>query len=132
MQFGGLSVPLGDLEPIVRQMLAPSVERDPCESLDDVIADIESGQAIAWLISDGASVRGVVVTQILEGSKAKQLFIRHVAGEGVADWLHFLETIETWARSIGCQTIELIGREGWERLLGWNRQAVLLRKDLRA
>lgn len=130
MNFGGLTVPLGDLEPVVRQMLAPSVERDPCESLDDVIADIENGQAIAWLISDGAVVRGVVVTQVLEGSKAKQCFVRHCAGEGIRDWLHFLDTIETWARSIGCETIELIGREGWQRLLGWSRQAVLLRKVL--
>lgn len=130
MNFGVLTVPLGNVEPMVRQTLAASVQKDPCESLDDVIAAVEDGRALCWAISDEVALRGVVVTEIVEGSKARQCFIRHCAGEGIRDWLHFLNVIEAWAASDGCDTIELIGREGWERLLGWERKAVLLRKDL--
>lgn len=130
MEFGGLTVPLGPVEPQVREAIAPSVARDPCESLDDVMRDIAEGKAIAWAITEGAALRGVVVTQVLEGSAGKQCFIRHCSGTDIRHWLHFLAVIEDWARSEGCATIELIGRPGWERLLGWHRQAVLLRKAL--
>jgi hypothetical protein len=39
--------------------------------------------------------------------------------------------IEAWARSIGCDTMLIMGRPGWQRALeGYRRTAVVLEKKL--
>jgi hypothetical protein len=130
VNFGALTLPLGPAYDPFRDAIAPAVERDPCDSIDDVMLDVESGKAQAWVATEGTAIRGACVTQILGGSKAKQCFIRHCAGEGASEWVDFVGVIENWARLEGCDSIELIGREGWQRLLGWERPAVVLRKGL--
>jgi len=130
MIFGGLVPPLGALEPMVRRMLAPSVAREPSETMDELIADIEAGRVICWLITEGDEVCGVVVTEI-HGTVSRTCVIRHCAGAQIREWLHYLARIEWWAKNVElCDSIELIGREGWQRVLGWERTAVQLRKSL--
>jgi len=131
--FGGLVPPLGPVEAIVRAVLAPSVANDPCENMDELIEEIERGEAICWLITEGEDVRGCVVTQIVGQPDHLQLFIRHCAGDGIKDWLHYLRLIEMWGISQGCDSMELIGRAGWLRMLaptGWRQQAIVMRKIL--
>jgi hypothetical protein len=135
MIFGALRPPLLHVYRPVAACLAASVARDPMESLDDVMNGIELGNLVAWVASDGATLHSVTVVEILEGGKARQCFIRHCAkadgGSPLSEWLDFLPVIENWAISQGCETIELIGREGWARVLpGFEKQAVVLRKPL--
>jgi hypothetical protein len=41
------------------------------------------------------------------------------------------EHIESWARTMGCYAIEIVGREGWQRVLpDYKRTAVVLEKPL--
>jgi len=130
MNFGAATIPLGDAEQPIRDVISLSVANDPLEDLDEVIDLIGRKEATCWLISEGTKLVGVVVTELLKTRTGKQCFIRHCAGEDIKNWFHYLETIETWARSEGCDSIEMIGRPGWERMLGWRKQAVVLRKAL--
>lgn len=131
MIFGALQIPLGDaVEKAFRAVIAASVDTDPCEDLDDLMHDIETGNAVAWVATEGLMIKGAAVTQVLEGSKAKQCFIRHCAGDGVRDWIPYIEIIKMWAESIGCTSIEYIGRPGFARLMGWTVQGVLCRQML--
>lgn len=130
MAFGALQAPLGPLAAIVEAILAPSVATNPLEDLDDVMAEIDGGQAQAWAVTDGDTIRAIVVTKTFASPGHRQCFIAHCAGEGVQEWIGYLGVIEEWARLQGCDSIELYGRPGWQRLLGWDRPAIVLRKAL--
>lgn len=131
MQFGALVAPLGCLEPVVRRVLKASVDRDPVENMDDVIGQIECGEATAWLVNEGERVRSVAVTKMVTTTSGKQCVVWHCAGEGAREWIKFLRLIEEWAHDQGCDSIEIpYARIGWERLLGWSKPAVVLRKEL--
>jgi len=134
MHFGGITIPMGPvLEAELRHVIAPSIDRDAFESLDEVMGEIERGEAIAWIATEGHKIRAACVTQIISGEHGSQCFIRHCAGLGREEWLHYLSLIELWARGCGCASIELIGRKGWIRTLqpqGYEERAVVLRKVL--
>jgi len=134
MHFGGITTPMNPvLEAELRQAIAPSIDRDAFESLDEVMGEIERGDALAWIATEGHKIRAVCVTQIIEGQYGSQCFIRHCAGENREDWLKYLPLIELWAKGCGCASVELIGRKGWIRVLqpnGYEERAVVLRKAL--
>lgn len=135
MIFGALRPPLGHVYQAVADCIAASVADDPLESLDDVMNGIELGNLVAWVATEDSHLHSVTVVEIIEGGKGCQCFIRHCAradgGAALRDWIAFLPVIESWAASEGCQTIELIGRAGWERVLpDFQKKAVLLRKSL--
>ena len=137
MIFGALNHPLGAAYGPVADCLSISVARDPMESLSDIMEALDAGEMTAWVASDGDNLHSVTVTEILEGGAGKQCFIRHCArakgGASLQDWLGFLPVIEEYARLNGCQTVELIGRAGWEKILpDFEKKAVLLRKTLEA
>lgn len=137
MTFGALRPPLAHVAPSIAAAIMKSVERDALESLDEIMEAIEDGRMIAWAATSGSTLDGVTVTEILEGGKGRQCFIRHCAradgGAPLAEWLDQLSVIETWALSEGCASVELLGRAGWERALpGYQKQAVQLRKMLKA
>ena len=134
MLFGGINTPMTPiLEAELRQAIAPSIDRDAFESLDEVMGEIARGEAIAWIATEGHKIRAACVTQIIPGEHGSQCFIRHCAGLGREEWLHYLRLIELWAKGCGCASIELIGRKGWVRALqpqGYEERAVVLRKVL--
>ena len=134
MQFGGLTLPMHPaLEAELRRVIAPSIDRDAFESLDEVMGEIHRGDAIAWIATEGSEIRLACVTQIIGGEYGAQCFIRHCAGIDRSDWLQYLALIELWAKGCGCASVELIGRKGWIKVLkphGYEERAVVLRKVL--
>jgi hypothetical protein len=53
-------------------------------------------------------------------------------GDGVNNWVHFLETIEAWAKERGCVAMTIDrARPGWKRLLkAYKIKTVTLVKDI--
>ena len=134
MMFGGLQAPFQpQLAEQLRLALLPSIERDAFESLDEVMGELQRGEATAWIATVGPEIRMVCVTQILVGEHGAQCFIRHCAGTDRSEWINNLFLIEQWAMQQGCKSVELIGRKGWIRALaphGYEERAVVLRKVL--
>lgn len=134
MHFGGIARPISPLlEAELREVLAPSIDRDAFESLDEVMGNIMRGEALAWIATEGHKIRAACVTQIIRGEYGAQCFIHHCAGSGREDWIKYLPLIELWAKGCGCASIELIGRKGWIKVLqphGYEDRAVVLRKVL--
>lgn len=81
-------------------------------------------------VSVNDDVEAVCVTQIDCHPNKKTCLIFLVAGRNMDNWLHFSNVIETWAKSQGCQSIECYGRPGWEKITGWEKIHVVLRKHL--
>jgi hypothetical protein len=96
-------------------------------TIDDVLAQIESGEAQLWWDDDGT-----VVTEIYDYPGKKVLHFWLAAGElnGVIRQSH--RAME-WGREQGCTTANLVGRRGWERALaaeGWGARLTLMTKEL--
>ena len=93
---------------------------------EDVLDGIRSGEYQLW-----AAEGSVVITTVDLFPRIKQLTVIIGAGDlrEIDDELRPM--IETWARSIGCDTMLIMGRPGWERALdGYRRTCVVLEKKL--
>jgi hypothetical protein len=92
----------------------------------DVLEGIARGEYQFWASKDSC-----VVSTIDVFPRIKQLTVIIGAGD-----LHEINevirpTIEEWARHIGCDTMLIMGRPGWQRALeGYRRTAVVLEKKL--
>lgn len=92
----------------------------------DVIDGIGRGEYQFW-----SAENSCVITTIDIFPRLKQLTVIIGAGDlnEIDDVIRPL--VETWARSIGCNTMLIMGRPGWERALeGYRRTAVVLEKKL--
>jgi hypothetical protein len=92
----------------------------------DVVAGIGSGEYQFW-----AAENSCVITTVDIFPRLKQLTVIIGAGDlnEIDDVIRPL--VEAWARSIGCNTMLIMGRPGWERALeGYRRTAVVLEKKL--
>jgi hypothetical protein len=92
----------------------------------DVLEGIARGEYQFWASNDSC-----VVTTIDIFPRIKQLTVIIGAGDlkEIDDVIR--PTIEAWARSIGCDTMLIMGRPGWQRALeGYRRTAVVLEKKL--
>ena len=90
----------------------------------DIIDALFAGRAQLW--SSGASG---VITEI-EDYPQKRVCRYWAAGGELDDLLPMEADIEAWARSQGCQRMDIWGRGGWSRQLGFERRGVWMTKDL--
>ena len=93
---------------------------------EDVLKGVRDGEYQLWA-ADGS----VCITTIDIFPLIKQCTVIIGAGDlrEIDDELRPM--IETWARSLGCDTMLIMGRPGWERALeGYRRTAVVLEKRL--
>ena len=95
-------------------------------TFEDVVERINSGEFQFW-----RSESSCVVTTIDIFPRIKQLTVIIGAGDLKEINDHIRPIIEEWARSIGCDTMLIMGRPGWQRALeGYRRTAVVLEKKL--
>ena len=95
-------------------------------TFEDVVERINSGEFQFW-----CSESSCVVTTIDIFPRIKQLTVIIGAGDLKEINDHIRPIIEEWARSIGCDTMLIMGRPGWQRALeGYRRTAVVLEKKL--
>jgi hypothetical protein len=80
---------------------------------------IESGHAQAWCVLDETRYVGAVATQItlIDPRKGCRLWL--VGGVRMNEWAaEFMEKIEPWARSLGCEVVWGVpSRAGWRRIV---------------
>lgn len=85
-----------------------------------------------WGLAHEGEITGVVVTEIYPTARGNVCWIWAAAGsESLAGMRQAYEEIEGWARSLGCVSIGIQGRKGWQRVLPQMKQtAVVLEMTL--
>lgn len=112
-----------------RELLSRSVERCDDTSIEDVERELR-GNAALWVNLVG-SVRYAAVGQLIETKNGLQFYIWQAAGEFEPFGRDMMTEAERWARSIGCTSMEMNGRVGWQRKFpDWKVEAITLRKVL--
>lgn len=85
-------------------------------SLNDVLAQIEKGDAQLWQ-NEG----GVIVTEMKDTPNKRVVHFWLAAGE-LESVVALSKDVLAWAKEKGCEQATLAGRRGWERVLaseGW-------------
>jgi hypothetical protein len=99
-------------------------------SFGDVMCAMQRGTAQGWGTSEAA-----LVTEVISYPQRRVGRIWLAAGS-LAEVIDLAEgPVSDFAREEGCDAAEILGREGWARILeprGWRKVAVLLRKELQA
>ena len=99
--------------------LKPHIQRviDKCDCDDDVDSVMEkalSGRCQIWAIPDR---KGVIITELQEPKRHKQLFVYMVSGKDADEWLDDAEKeLVEFAKYLGCDRIISMGREGWGKI----------------
>lgn len=94
---------------------------------EDVRKAVEEGRVQFWP-GEGCAL----VTEVLEYPQSRRVRV-WLAGGDLGEIAGMLETGERWARLIGAEAIEVVGRHGWKRVLesdGFEEKAVYLVKEL--
>lgn len=87
---------------------------------DDVIAEVEAGEAHLWVFE-----RSAVVTRFLDEPNGRTLFYWLAGGD--LDEIKAREPdMAAWGKAQGCNRKMLVGRRGWEKALGWKVAGVML------
>lgn len=96
-------------------------------TLEHVRTAIEDGEAQLWPMGeDGALVSEVIETPT--GLRACRLWL---AGGNMAALLMAEKVVSEWAQEQGCKVMEIIGRQGWQRVLPeYHKAAIVLRKRI--
>ena len=99
---------------------------------DDFLEPLTHGDMQLWIATEGSTVHGVMVTQLIPYPQKKILRIISLAGDNFAELRDFQEMIEAFAVKTGCTALEMWGRKGWKKLLpDWEDTYVVYTKDLK-
>ena len=102
-------------------------------SAEQLLADVEVGKVLVWIVSRDEKIVGVFTVRVIE-SAVRWILVEDCAGDDLASWiLEALHALETWAREMGATQIVLEGRRGWERVLrpyGFNPTRTVCVKEL--
>lgn len=117
---------------ISRAMIQKALSRTPDYDEVSLYRSLVLGERRLWLVyTPQSEVVASVITSIAVYPLSKVCLIFAIGGDDMGEWLHFLPTVvEPWAKAQGCTHMELKGRSGWEKVLGWKKHAVVLRKEL--
>jgi len=85
--------------------------------LDNILADIVSGQKQIWVHSIGDKFNGTVITQLTEYPQKRTCELLYLGADKAMEALHEIHTIELWALENDCHDIQAIGRAGWVKLM---------------
>lgn len=83
---------------------------------------LKQGIAQLWILWDKdvdikEKYHGVVITELIHRPLIKVCNIRIMVGKDRQKWQHHIKIIEEFAKSNGCDKMELIARPGWEKVL---------------
>ena len=104
---------------IAAPLLEKATKRTRKIDLGSLRGSLELGEMQLWLGFDteDESIPAAVVTQLSEytsGLKAAQIIL--LGGLHLNRWRSVIATIEGWAFTEGCETVEIVGRRGWGRV----------------
>jgi hypothetical protein len=118
----------GELEPWLAKVVGLT-GKDDCL---DVLGHILTGD-YQCIVAVDDRIKAVCITQFSHVRAGKICTIVYVAGEGLTEWVNFVDIIEDWCKAQEVIRVEGIGRAGWEKILsskGYRRVATNIRKDL--
>lgn len=110
---------IGQYESIALPFIKNALEHTDGETdFRHILSDIATQQRQLWLIRADGEFIGAIVTQIYTTQSGQKIGeITLAAGRDYQLWDHFSDVFAVWAKELGCVALQVIGRQGWEKLL---------------
>lgn len=119
-----------EIWPHAKDKIKAAIEQTGLSAFEDTEYDVLSGDQLLWLAWENAILAAATTRLTLNGGR-KVCEIVACGGDDRDRWLPLIEQIETYAENEGCLSVRIIGRAGWERVLGgYRREYVILEKAL--
>ena len=99
---------------------------NPGYTLDDIYDGLKLTAMQLWCWGHEACL----VTTIQEQYGKKWCHLLAIGGSAMKEWLPYLKLVEDWAKSKGCEQMQIYGRIGWSRVLGYDVEHTKMVKDL--
>lgn len=115
-----------DFWPHVSRLIRAAVWRGGTGRFELIERRVIDGDALLWLIWDGAAILSATVTELQRSDRDLACMILACGGREMARWLHLISAIEDYARAEGCDVVRLFGRKGWARALTHYRSDMVL------
>lgn len=119
-----------DTWPHVSDLIKKAVERGGLGSYKIIQDMVLDGRALLWIACEDNRLLPAALVTSLE-IEDKRTVCAIVAYAGTKELLPLLSGVEEYARAKGCQSMRLMGRKGWQRMLkDYQSKHVILEKDL--
>ena len=131
-------VPVGAVAGVIPALLPylqESAERSRGRAtVDDILRMVLNGQMQLWVVYEGNTIYGHVITEEKQYPRCKMLVCQYCAGE--PNHMHYVEDkmyaiLEDVAQKAGCAGVEFVGRPGWKKSAtehGFDVQSVVFQK----
>lgn len=122
-----------DVEPLIQKVIDYQERHGGARAfLPDIKKGLKAQKYQMWAAHKDNIIEAVMITEIVQMPSRKVCSMFMVGGSGLNNWVHHLSTIEEWAKSLNCDSLELWGRTGWERLLkDFTKTMIVLEKGLK-
>ena len=100
---------------------------------EDILGYLKSGHYTLWIATepDSDSVVAAMTIQYAYFPKYKICRIVTIAGQRMSEWIGDLYMLENWAKTQGCDYMDMYARKGWKKILKeYKEDCILLRKKL--
>lgn len=120
-----------DLWAEVRPLLEPAIDLTGGRmSARTVFSGLALAQYQLWLLRNETILAAGVTEFRGYPTGLRTLAVLLIGGNDMRDWVHLWSDVEAWAKRQGCTKIEISGRRGWSRMLGWKETTIDMEKDL--
>jgi hypothetical protein len=114
----------------VKPLLAKALAEG--ETIEDVLTRLFLKSAQLCVGADETEIHVACVTEIVTKGGTKYCNVWLTGGKGVNNWVWYLDTIEEWAKSQGCDAMLIEkARTGWKRILpAYKTKTIQLVKEI--
>ncbi len=100
-------------------------------TVDSIYKRLVKGDFQLWIVLVDEVMMMAGVTQIIIYPAKKVCTIMFLGGKNILLWNDTYAIFEAWARNLGCDSIEIWGRQGWQRMMkDYELIHIVLRKEL--
>lgn len=86
-------------------------------TVEDILDSLTTGRAQCWCILSDGKIINMTITEIIDYQNKRVLHIVFSAGDGWEGYKEEHTHLEDFAKSLGCVSITVWGRKGWEKVL---------------
>jgi hypothetical protein len=112
---------LDDFWPAAKTLLTSAVSVAGEVSSDDLYPELKNGNKLLWVAAEGfLEIYGAAVTTVIAYPLKKVLLVEYLSAvpNKMDRFFHQgMDLFTKWAKHHECDTIEVHGRKGWERVL---------------
>lgn len=123
---------VSDIWPEVEGLLRPVIDLPACRcTLAGTYLKLRTGQRQLFVAMEQGTIVAAGVTCITSYDVGDWVTIILCGGKEMDSWAEeSIEAVEEFARQCGCMGVEIIGRDGWARVHGYERTASMIQKEL--